>query len=105
MPTRDTEGFFKRQDLIKAKLKSRELTPEDIKTYNENANSQNALCKSIWTMNKPKNYRALVTPFVVFLALLGYLYVKFGGFFLLNVDIRHLYFATFHFFRHSAKFF
>lgn len=44
MPTRDTEAFFKRQDLIKAKLKSRELTPEDIKTYNENDNPTN-LCK------------------------------------------------------------
>ena len=60
-PTRDTETFFKRQDLIREKLKSGELTPEDIKTYNENDNPTNLYfcytCDNISELVKPTHVK------------------------------------------------
>jgi hypothetical protein len=59
--TRDTEAFFKRQDLIKAKLKSEELTPDDINTYNENDNPTNLYfcytCDNISELVRPNFYK------------------------------------------------
>lgn len=60
IPTRDTEAFFKRQDLIKAKLKSGELTPDDINTYNENDNPTSLYfcptCDNISELKRPNSY-------------------------------------------------
>lgn len=59
--TRDTETFFKRQDLIREKLKSGELTPEDIKTYNEKDNPTNLYfcytCDNISELVKPTHVK------------------------------------------------
>ena len=59
--TRDTEAFFKRQDLIKSKLKSGELTPDDINTYNENDNPTNLYfcytCDNISELVRPNFYK------------------------------------------------
>ena len=59
--TRDSKAFFQRQDLIKAKLKSGELTPDDIETYNENDNPTNLYfcytCDNISELVRPSFYK------------------------------------------------
>lgn len=64
--TRDSKAFFQRQDLIKAKLKSGELTPKDIEHYNASDNYTQLFfcptCDNISEVTKPNFYH---TPYAV----------------------------------------